>query len=769
MPHWSITFQSPATLGFALALVCLTVAIAFFRGVRFARQSTIFVISGLLLLALAAGRAVLNTAPPTRIAVMVDVSSSTRTARYHTPEAIEQRLDELLGGANYSLYAFADQNAATELSRLPGEIGSSQTVFDPPPADAVVLFSDGRFAPPKSSPPVFAVVDPALDEVVDLAIKRLEVRDDTVAVTVHNPLDASRTLKLAHATPATRPAPPGDTVITATLEPGAIEVSAELPHIDPWPEDDSLAALIPGKTLIERWWVTPDGSPAAPAGWNAFNANDLPADGISYLQAGVIALVNVPADAISRLAHSRIEQHVRDAGAGLLILGGDRAFAAGSYAGSALERLSPLASNPPTPTTRWIILIDCSGSMADAIGDTSQWNFATTAALGLIRTLPPPDLLTIGDFSRDVHWWTTDATVSAIDLRRLIPANTAPNGPTNIEAVLKELVRVASNATPTQVLIVTDGDTPFEHADDLIKSLAAQRVRVSVLSHDPLRANNPLKRLVQQTGGTDLAAENPRIWTSSMRHLLREAAPLYLRTQPLSVRFTPAGPNLPTQSAAPWNRTWLKSDATELAVGSDGSNRVPAVGGWNIGAGAVIACAFPPSTETIDALADAVALPPRDPRFTITWDAGPRLKVSIDAIDQGKFLNELEPRLALFGDIAGEASWPIPQTAPGHYEVAVDAFANGTITRILLDGKIIDRIGVAGRYAPEFSELGNDRAALQALVNKVGGQLVLPDQVTPLTLPSRPGRSRPLTTLLAGLGAILLATALVHWKLNPPG
>ncbi len=58
-------------------------------------------------------------------------------------------------------------------------------VFAPPPtADAVLLFSDGRFAPPAVAPPTFAVIDPALDDPPDAAVRRLRWADDRVTATV---------------------------------------------------------------------------------------------------------------------------------------------------------------------------------------------------------------------------------------------------------------------------------------------------------------------------------------------------------------------------------------------------------------------------------------------------------------------------------------------------------------------------------------------------------------------------------------------------------
>ena len=320
-----------------------------------------------------------------------------------------------------------------------------------------------------------------------------------------------------------------------------------------------------------------------PAGWRGLTPAQLPTAEAAFLNPAVIVLNNLPVDPINRAALVRIEQYIRDLGGGLVILGGDHAFAAGGYQGTPLDRLSPLASNPPAPATRWVLLIDSSGSMAASIGDNSRWNFAVNAMMNLIPLLPPKDTIDIGDFARDVRWWATATPMDRIDLTHLVPSNVHPSGPTNLQPVLEQLARSADGSLPTQVLIVTDAEASIDDPAKLGDALAKQRIHVNVLSNAPLPRAGSLARLIERTGGFDLADADPRRWSGRLRELLRSASPRRLETTSLSIRFTPAGPRLPAQAASPWNRTWLKTGATELADGRDQNGEsVPAIAAWNL-------------------------------------------------------------------------------------------------------------------------------------------------------------------------------------------
>src|SRR5688500_9518419 len=109
-----------ATLGTALA--CLTVIALAWR--RISNRSAAFrlLAIGLIVLGNAAGGPQWRSGRADGVAVMVDVSESTRGATYRDEAALRRRIAELHGQQPYTLLRFGD--------------GAERTTWAPPPPDA---------------------------------------------------------------------------------------------------------------------------------------------------------------------------------------------------------------------------------------------------------------------------------------------------------------------------------------------------------------------------------------------------------------------------------------------------------------------------------------------------------------------------------------------------------------------------------------------------------------------------------------------------------
>jgi hypothetical protein len=112
---------------------------------------------------------------------------------------------------------------------------------------------------------------------------------------------------------------------------------------------------------------------------------------------------------------------------------------------------------------------------------------------------------------------------------------------------------------------------------------------------------------------------------------------------------------------------------------------------------------------------------------------------------------------------ATHESTPIPQTAPGRYELHIDAPTRSTLASVHLDGRILDRIAVAGRYAPEFDAIGNNRERMYALARSSSGAVIEPSQTRPIDF-RWPLRRLPLASYCCGAGAALIAAGLLRWR-----
>jgi hypothetical protein len=498
-------------------------------------------------------------------------------------------------------------------------------------------------------------------------------------------------------------------------------------------------------------------------------------------------LDNVPADAVSLGARDRLTRYVRDLGGGLVIVGGDRAFAAGGYVGTPLDAVSPLAAAPPAPATRWVLLTDASGSMsADAGGGSgppvgrSRFQVATAALVRLLPSLPPTDPVNVGSFAADVRWWATDTPAGEARTLPLPPAGVAPGGPTNLRPAIEAAAGRSGPRLPTHLLVLSDADAEVGDVGPLIDRLTAQDVKLHLLAVGDGRGLEPLRTIVERTGGSIVRQADAARWGEAAADLLRSAADRHLRYEPARVTFAGRLSDLPARAVSPWNRTWLKPRAAALATatsaevtgGGPGRNEaegtVSLAAEWQVGEGRVAAAAFAPKPAELAALTAGVARPPRDPRVAVTWSTAGALRVRVDAVDPAAnsrepYLNGRTVTLDLSADGATTRTVSVPQTAPGRYEAELPAPDRPALATVRFDGQPVERFAVAGRYPPEFDAVGVDRENLRRLADQTGGDVIEPTDAKQIDF-RWPRRAVPLTPWLASAGAALLLAALLWWR-----
>jgi hypothetical protein len=722
--------------------------------------------AGLLLLA-ASGIA--WTKPAARpVAVMVDLSPSTRGAAYRDRATLTRRIDELLGDKPHDVYFFS--MAAAELvdagvTTLP-DLPATFTHLPELDVPAVVLFSDGRFRPPGAMPPAFCVIDPNLENVNDAAVISLDTRAD-VAVGVRNTGDAARPIVLqgvdGERTTAIRP---GAFTIERKPLPNVDAISATFAPGDLWPENDAMSVPRPPPAVAQRWWVGNSSPPDQ--SWRQVPPANLPADSAQFLGASLVVLDNVPADALDDSRRAAIEHYVKDLGGGLLILGGDRAFAAGGYGGTSLDAISPLSTTPPEPTTHWILLADASGSMnQDAGGGRTRWAYAADAVVSAATQLPPADVLSVGSFAANVRWWSSSKSVADTTALPLPPADAHPGGPTNLDAALRAVATAnADLKLPTQLFVATDAQASIERPGELAETFKSRQIHLHVLltgDTTGAKALADLKSIGAATGGSARSEALPADWSKGLKELARAAQDVHLHRDPIRVSFLEPRVDV---TAAVWNRTWLKSNASALAHAEKESSKIAVAARWNVGEGRVAAVAFgSPPGEVVAAVAKLVERPPRDPRFKVMWDVGSTVRVSIDAIDGKRYLNGEVFTVEWASATVQPTIDPIPQIAPGRYEFAFDAPQAGAVARVRHGSDVIDQFPLPARYAPEFDAVGNDRSALAELGRKTGGAVIEPGVTRRLDIPW-PRRAVPLVSWLGTIGAAFVAAALVRWRIG---
>ncbi len=736
---------------------------------------------GLGLLALAAGGLTWMRHAPGTVAVLVDLSPSTRGAAYRNPVWLRQRIDQWMGRTPHRIYLFSGRNHL--LTTWPigplGDLPTDQTRFQPPPdADAILLFSDGRFPLPPSAPPTYIVPDPVLEQAAtrDAAVTDLRIEGDHAVATVRGEGKMENgKWKMVNGGRKAGHLPFSIYHFPLSAQP----ITAHLAHADLWPENNELSITPPVPWAQERWWIGAE----PPPGWRVMTPAQLSSEPSAYLRPAVIVLNDLPSAALSPLQMDRLEQYVRDLGGGLLIAGGTH-----PPGGQAWERLSPLSTDPPRPSRQWIILLDASGSMAAAGGivdpaappETSRWQWAARALHSALPAIPAHDRLTVGGFSDRPHWWSRDLSAQATRALPLPPSDVLPHGPTNLSESLHDLAKMPPANLPAEALILTDAQAPLPDATQLAAQFQARHLRLWVLATGPGEALESLKLIAQMSGGGVLEASAVAQWPSTLRRLAEQARGTRLRHDSIRLQFEGDLQSLGERTLTLWQPAWLKSGAAgwafipplenrqigSLSHGPSGppnpESRNPEsrtlAAFWHLGSGQVAAATFAPTPAEAQAMARQIAARPADPRLKVTWTPGRTNRLRVDARDENDYLNNLNLTLQL-----GEATVPIPQSAPGQYETTFPAPRRSVIATVLLDGRPLDHLALPARYAPEFDAVGADPAALAELAQRTGGQFLPARPGDPIPFP-RPRRPVNLAPWLATLGALFLAAGLLYWR-----
>lgn len=754
-----LRFNSVPLLLLALGLTLAIIVVVLIRRPAVPLTTHVLSLIGLILLSLATGGAYWQRARGGEVLVMLDVSPSTRTATYRDRAALDRRLHELLGDTPCHLILFAGNQQPDRGDAVLADLACDHTVFAPPTAEAILLFSDARFESPPFAPRTFIVIDPALEQPSDAAVETLQIRGRELVARV-NVAGKPRKLSL-QGTTTTQPIriDAASRIINRAIK--AESASAQFSMGDPWPENDGLWINVPPPTQSEKWWW----GASAPPGWREFDPSALPVSGTSYLAPAVIVLNNLPTVALSAVRQP-LQQYVRDLGGSVVILGGDHSFAAGDYGGTALEAMSPLASHPPQPAMQWIILVDGSGSMGEATPEGSRWQVATMAVKQLLPHLPPEDIAMPGSFAGRITWWSSGKSVRETMTLPLPPIDLSPRGPTNLQQALVDITRSAAGDMPKRLIIITDADASIENPQSIATEMKLKNLSLHVLAIGQGSGLTAMREIAVATGGSVVSVDAAKSWSAGLLDLSRGSFPKRVEKTELPVRFI-SPLNLPARRVALWNRVWMKSDATALAEAVLPSEKLNPAARWRLGAGEVASVGFAATTAEAVAIADLIARPPHDPRFHVTWDTGRKLQVSVDAIDAKTFLNGQALSLELIDAQEGAkvTSHALPQTAPGLYQLTLPAPRRPMFASVRHGGTQLDQIAVAGRYAPEFDAIGNDHTAMHELAQRTGGQVIDPRQNKPIDF-HWTRHDLPLESWLAGIGSLFIALGLVKWRMR---
>jgi uncharacterized membrane protein len=283
---------------------------------------------------------------------------------------------------------------------------------------------------------------------------------------------------------------------------------------------DLAAALAAQGVEVAR--VTPLRMPATTAGLGRFDA---------------VVTVNLPAATIFQEYQTHLESYVRDSGGGLLMFGGPDAFGPGGYYATPMEDMSPLSSvvTDDAPEVAMAFVLDRSGSMSGAVGESNRMDLAKAATLEAVSLLGESSQVAIVVFDTVARLVVpfTPVTETGTFVRAL--ASVTPAGGTAIYPGLAAVqsVMASSPAATRHVVVLTDGLSQEGDFEGVLGALKELGVSTSFVGVGSAADRRQLTTLANLGGGALHMAQDFR----ALPGLLAQEA-LMLAAEPIEERLT---------------------------------------------------------------------------------------------------------------------------------------------------------------------------------------------------------------------------------------
>lgn len=407
-----------------------------------------------------------------------------------------------------------------------------------------------------------------------------------------------------------------------------------------------------------------------------------------------VVLDDVPVASADARFWNALLAAVREDGVGLLVLGGEHAYAAGSYRGSALEQALPVLSEPAAlaDAASIVFAVDKSGSMGEGTAGVNRFALAREAVLGTLAGFSAQDSVAVVLFDAEARMLLpmSDAAPAQRVLARDWAAQAA--GGTRLQPALEAaLGEFAGPRTGRRLLVlVTDGFLDTLRLEDWRERLAGSGVELVALAIGPEANLDALERLAG-SGGMVLpvreAAELPSVMRSAferMRAPVERGASAVRELIPTGV-IENDGAGWPDVDAYAVTRA---SDGAEVDVESAKGD--PLIASRRYGLGRVVAVttgfdAWAPRwvrwsrwPELAAGLIERVA---REDNRSESWvrvqDRSGALQVTVDSSDSGGWRESAEGRLLVVGPSREPVSVPLRPVAAGRMTATVDGAEPG--------------------------------------------------------------------------------------------
>ncbi|HMC09175.1 MAG TPA: VWA domain-containing protein, partial [Actinomycetota bacterium] len=490
-----------------------------------------------------------------------------------------------------------------------------------------------------------------------------------------------------------------------------------------------------------------------------------------------VALVDVPASALSTARIQALQSGVRDLGIGLAAFGGASSLGPGGYAGTPLDATLPVTAQIPQqlrkpPVAVVLVLETMESPQADAV--------MRGAARAVVDQLSPQDYVGVADGASGMLVPLQPATGKA-RIEQTIGSAQFGDPPS-----YAPYVDAAAEALATQpnankhIVVVGDGDATDDYPG-LGRAIASRGVNVSAIginveSQPQFMAQ--LRSLAQAGGGSFYESDSP----SQLPQLLLEEAQKSLKPWIVPGTFTPqlgapspalGGTDPLTLPSVDGYVASTPKPAAEVVLRSPSND--PVLATWQYGLGRAVAWTSDTSgrwTAGLLAWPGAGKLLANIVGWTIPLGQDPALSLQATiAGDEGHVAVRLADPPAgvqVVASVAGPdlqgAQVPLSPTAPGRYEGSFPAGQTGSyLVKVTASdqGKEVHTAlgGLALAYSAEYRFLGTDLPFLSELA-RAGGGSILSDGAAAFRVPL------PRVAVKTSLAFLLLAVATILLPLD---
>jgi len=208
----------------------------------------------------------------------------------------------------------------------------------------------------------------------------------------------------------------------------------------------------------------------------------LPANPKDLEKYDLVLVSDVPAQFMGAGQMAALDTYVSQLGGGLIMAGGEDSFGSGGYQGTRIEQIMPVRFDSEKtreqPDVALVLVIDRSGSMQGAKLESAKESARVTA-----EVLQPDDILSVVAFDSEAQVYVRPQRAAnkmriSADISRL-----QAGGGTNIYPGLREAYDILQqiNAKVKHVIVMTDGEAPYDGIVDLVQEMRANRITVSAV------------------------------------------------------------------------------------------------------------------------------------------------------------------------------------------------------------------------------------------------------------------------------------------------